>query len=299
MRASSGNRFSFGTRMLILRAHVFRGLMGLAVALAATSAALASIQVTYDIVPTFATDGFSASWLHGATGGPPRGSPENGALLNGPTSSRITGTLAGDLSGNILSNASGSVSGKLKHFSNHLNDTLGTNYTTYTPFELKLGGAANGGAGALAFETDGAGTGQFTGGYLDFSLFVGGSATSLLDGTFFFKPQAESGSATLSPNRGTSSDFTLWGWNWMHDGAPVDGGDEPVWSSFLSGLGYTGDTVMRSQLDSPLGIAMYVVDADAPAPEGLQSPEPATFVVWGLIALASAGAYRLRIRFGA
>ena len=53
---------------------------------------------------------------------------------------------------------------------------------------------------------------------MDFSLMVGGSTTSVLDGTFFFKPQAESGSDALSPNRGTSYNFSLWGWDWMHDG---------------------------------------------------------------------------------
>jgi hypothetical protein len=275
-------------------AYIGRGLFALAFALVLINRALASVQpthVTYDVLPEFAADAFSASWLHGATGGPPHGSPENGALLNGPTTSRISGNLEGDLLGNILTNATGSISGSLKQLASYLNNTYGTSYTTSTPFELKLGGSANGGAGALAFETNGSGTGQFTGGFLDFSLFVGGSVTSLLDGTFFFKPQAESGSAALSPNRGTSAEFTLWGWNWMHDGAPVDGGAEPGWESFLSSLGYSGPMIERTPLDgpaleSPLGVALYVADADPPSLGA--NPEPTAALVWGLLVVCAA-----------
>jgi hypothetical protein len=208
--------------MFFLRAQVCRGILSLAFALAAATVALGSVHVTYEVSPQFATDGFTASWLHGATGGPPHGSAENGALLNGPTSSRIAGSLEGNLLTNRLLNASGDISCCLKQLASYLNDRFGTSFTTSTAFDLKLGLLANGGDGALAFETDGAGSGQFTGGFLDFSLFVDGAASSLRDGTFFFKPQAESGSARLSPNRGTSSEFTLWGWNWMHDGAPID-----------------------------------------------------------------------------
>ena len=193
----------------------------------------------------------------------------------------------------MLANASGSVSGKLKQLASYLNGVFGTNFTTWTPFELKLGGSANGGNGALAFETNGTGSGEFTGGYLDFSLWVADSATSLLDGTFFIKPQAESGSDVLSPNRGTSSEFTLWGWNWMHDGLPVDMAAEPSWGEFLSGLGYAGDPVNRtlpggvSGFTAPLGIALYIVDPDPPAPEAMHNPEPATVVIWGLLAVVA------------
>jgi hypothetical protein len=250
--------------------------------------ARASVHVTYDILQEFSTDGFTASWLHSAES-IENGTPENGALLNGARSSRISGSLEGNLSGSVLSGVSGSVSGKLKQLSTYLNSVFGSSYTTYTPFELRLGVSAGGGDGALKFETNGAGTGQFTGGYLDFSLLVDGTATSLLDGTFFFKPQAESGSAVLSPNRGTSSEFTLWGWNWMHDGDPVDGALAPDWADFLGALGYSGPAVLRTPdsgpgLQSPVGIALYVVDPATSAPDGAHSPEPTAFVIWFLIA---------------
>jgi hypothetical protein len=257
-------------------------------ALGLNASARASVHVTYNILPEFSTDGFSASWMHSAESSPNgTGTPGNDALLNGARSSAILGGLEGDLSGNVLSNVSGSVSGTLKQLSFYLNSVFGQSYSTDTSLELKLG-AANGGSGALQFETNGSGTGQFTGGFLDFSLFVGGSLTSLLDGTFFFKPQAESGSAVLSPNRGTSEEFTLWGWNWMHDGNPVDGGTEPNWSSFLGALGYSGPEVLRTPdsgppLQSPLGIALYVVDPDPPAPASGHSPEPTAFFIWGLL----------------
>lgn len=285
--------------MFTRRARLIVCPLALALILGATAVASASIHVTYNVLPKFTTDGFTASWLHSATSGPPHGSEENGALLEGAMSSRIAGTLEGDLLGNVLSNASGSVSGKLKQLSSYLNVAFGTSFTTYTPFELKLGGQAVGSDGALAFETNGAGTGQFTGGFLDFSLFVDGNTTSLIDGTFFFKPQAESGNAALSPNRGTNSTFTLWGWNWMHDGPPVVGtGPEPIWATFLSGLGYTGPAVLRTpsdggpQLLNPLGIAMYVADPDPPALEGLHNPEPAALVTWSLLIAIVFMAYR-------
>jgi hypothetical protein len=262
----------------------------------AASRAPASVHVTYNVLEEFSTDGFSASWLHSAES-LLNGTPENGALLNGARSSRVAGSLEGNLSGSVLSDVSGSVSGTLKQLSIYVNDVFGTSYAMSTPFDLKLGGAASGGNGALKFETDGAGTGQFTGGFLDFSLFVAGSATSLLDGTFFFKPQAESGSAVLSPNRGTSDEFTLWGWNWMHDGLPVDGALEPDWESFLGALGYSGPTVLRTPasgpgLVSPIGVALYVVDPDPPVLSEGHSPEPTAFIVWGLLALVAVTTFR-------
>jgi hypothetical protein len=254
----------------------------LALVLAFQAATSASVHTYYDVQQQDSIDGFSASWLHAATSGL-NGSAENGALLNGAISSRLSGSFEGDLSGDILSNISGSVNGRLKQLASYLNGTLGTDFSTSDAFELRLGESANGGKGALAFETNGAGTGEFSGGFLDFSLYVAGSGASLLNGTFFFKPQAESGSEMLSPNRGTNFASTLWGFNWMHDGAPVSGGPTPDWTTFLSGLGYTGPTVLRTPesgpgLEAPLGIALYVVDPPAPA------PEPMGIVVWGLLA---------------
>ena len=79
----------------------------------------------------------------------------------------------------MLSHVSGSVTGKLKQLAAYLNAAFDTSFSTYDQFELRLGGLADGGSGALAFETNGAGTGEFTGGYLDFSLFVAGNTESL------------------------------------------------------------------------------------------------------------------------
>jgi hypothetical protein len=266
------------------RIRVFVFLLLTIVAVSRGSEALAAVHVTYDVVKQFSTDGFTASWLHSAESGL-NGSPENGAQLNGATSSRIAGSLGGDLTGNVLSSVSGSVSGKLKQLAGYLNGAYGTSFGTYDPFELRFGSLAGGG-GALQFETNGAGSGEFTGGYLDFALYVAGAADSLVSGTFFFKPQAESGSAALSPNRGTSSEFTLFGNNWMHDGDPVDQGTEPDWAEFLENLGYAGEPVSRtSGIGIPLGINLYVVDPDPPAPQGEHSPEPTGFVVWGLLSM--------------
>ncbi len=210
-------------------------------------------------------------------------------LRDGDLSSRIAGSLSGDLNGNVLNDISGSVAGELKQLSLYLNEQFSTSYGMSTPFVLQLGAsAAPGGSGALQFETDGAGSGQYTGGYMDFALFVDNEATSLLSGTLFFKPQAEMGSATLSPNRGTSDEFTLLGMNWMHDGDPVNGGVEPDWTSFLSGLGYDGPQVLRTPsgdaqgIAATLGVDLYVVRQGGP--NTLQNPEPAALVIWGLLA---------------
>ncbi len=247
----------------------------------------ASVHTNYDILQNFSAEGFSASWLYGADSAL-SGSAGNGALLAGETSSRISGALEGDLSGNKLLNPTGSVSGSLKQLASYLNTALGTNFSTCTPFQLLLGGMSDGGQGGFAFETNGAGTGEYTGGFLDFSLMVGGSSTSVLDGTFFFKPQAETGSGALSPNRGDSYAFSLWGWNWMHDGLPADGAAAPNWGDFLSSLGYTGPAAVdrtppdgSAALIAPLGIAMYLVD---PPSGGMSNPEPTAFLIWGLLA---------------
>ena len=128
-------------------------LLTTAVVIAASivSSASASVHTTYDVLENFTADGFSASWLYGATG-TPNGSADNGALLSGPISSRISGTVEGDLSGNVLSNVSGSVSGRLKQLACYLNSTLGTSFSTYTPFELLLGGMSDGGQGASSLK---------------------------------------------------------------------------------------------------------------------------------------------------
>jgi hypothetical protein len=273
-------------------------LPALALVLAFTTATSASVHTYYDVRQQDTIDGFSASWLHAATSGL-NGSSENGALLNGAISSRLSGNFEGDLSGNVLSNISGGINGRLKQLASYLNGTLSTNFGTSDAFELRLGESANGGKGALAFETTGTGTGEFTGGFLDFSLYVANNTASLLDGTFFFKPQAESGSDPLSPNRGNDFASTLWGFNWMHDGAPVDGGETTDWSSFLSGLGYTGPSILRTPssgpgLDAPLGIALYIVDPPAPPDGGLSNPEPTTLVIWGLLGIVGAVTFRSR-----
>lgn len=228
--------------------------------------------VQYKIADTFSTSGFSASWLHAATGALNKidGTEENGARRSGKLSSRISGSLEGDLNGTILSDISGNVTGMLKQLSGYLNTALGTSFGMNDTFDLKLGKQSrpgDAGMGAMQFETSG--PGEYTGGFLDFDLVVEG--VSALTGTFFFKPQAESGNAALSPNRGTSSEFTLWGANWMHDAGPVDGGAEADWGTFLTSLGYTGGDVLRTALDSgnngegdatiiaaSLGIDLYV-----------------------------------------
>jgi hypothetical protein len=284
----------FENRMSIPRTSLVAYLLAHALILAFQATASASVHTYYEVQQQDSIDGFSASWLHAATSGL-NGSPENGALLNGAISSRLAGSFEGDLSGNVLSNISGSVNGRLKQLASYLNGKFPTSLSTSDQFELRLGGLADGGKGALAFETNGAGTGEFTGGFMDFSLFVDGNAASLLDGTFFFKPQAESGSDKLSPNRGTSYTSSLWGFNWMHDGAPVDGGPTPDWTSFLSNLGYTGPTVLRTPaagpaLESPLGIALDFVD---PPPS---APEPTGIIVWGLLAAIGLGQFRPRLR---
>ena len=280
-------RLRYGTERLEIQMSVPRTSLvaySLALALVLTfqATASASVHTYYEVQQQDSIDGFSASFLHAAASGL-NGSPENGALLNGAISSRLTGSFEGDLSGNILSNISGSVNGRLKQLASYLNGIFPTSLSTSDQFELRLGGLADGGKRALAFETNGVGTGEFTGGFMDFSLFVDGNAASLLDGTFFFKPQAESGSDKLSPNRGTSYTSTLWGFNWMHDGTPVDGGPTPDWTSFLSGLGYNGPTVLRTPavgpaLGSPLGISLDFVDPPQAA------PEPAGIIVWGVLA---------------
>ena len=225
----------------------------------------ASIHTYYNVLPTFETDGFSASWLHAATSAL-NGSSENGALLNGDTSSRIAGSLEGDLSGNTLSNISGSVSGLLKQLAGDLNSAFGTSFSTSTTFELALGGSSNGGHG-WRWRSKPTGRGPENS-RADTWITVCTwrevrRACLMVRSSSNHRPNRV---AALSPNRGNSYNFSLWGWDWMHDGAPVDGSAAPDWTAFLSSLGYTGDTVYRTAPEGgtaatvPLGIAMYVVD---------------------------------------
>jgi hypothetical protein len=236
---------------------------------------------TYDI----GERAFSGSWLHSATG---TSATENGPRWNGyMVSDKITGTLSGDLNNNILSDVSGTVTGKLGALNLH---APLSSYSSADNFLLRLGGQVSNGTGALRFETDGADTGQYTGGYVDFALDIVGGAANVLTGTLFFKPQAETPSAVLTPNRGDSTEFTLWGLNWMHDGNPVGGGESIDWIDFLTeSLDYTG----TAEVDRPtatLGIALYAVDQD---PEvGMHSPEPTAFVVWALLLAVGASLSR-------
>ena len=246
----------------------------------------ASVHLAYDVIPI---SGFQGSWLHSATGSEDAGSPLNGPRWNGDDiSDRISGGFQGDLEDNILSNITGSVSGKLGQLAGYLNTVTSSGLSTADMFELKLGQAA-GGVGVLQFETDGVGSGQFSGGVLSFSLIVG--TDSVLDGTFFFKPQAETASGVLTPNRGDSDAFTVWGLNWMHDGEPQEDGTEPNWLAFLGDL----DPGVTTLVDRPavtLGIAMYAVD---PPGAGPANPEPATVMIWGLLGALGMTAYR-RVR---
>jgi len=214
--------------------------------------------------------GFRATFLHAATSSR-FGSVANGGRRSGALSNSLTGSMQGNLSGNILSGISGEISGMLKGLTSLFGNT------STTPFVLKLGSSA-GGAGALAFETQGAGTGQFTGGFLDYELFIGTSTVVEDEGTFFFQPAAQMGGSTLDPssplvpNRGDSEAFTLWGNNYMQDGNSYT---EQDWFDFLTDdLGYAGTTyVTRSNVDTPLGIDIYAERPSATGSGGAL-PEP-------------------------
>ena len=254
-------------------------LFALAAALAAigASGALASVHLTYNVLKDF-PGGNCASWLHSADVG---GSTANGAYFTGDDmSGRLAGVLEGDLSGNILSNITGVVSGKLKQLSNYLPDA--DIYLMSQAFDLKLGVAA-GGSGALQFISNSGG--EFAGGWVDFSLVVGDD--ELMGGTLFFKPQAETASASLSPNRGDSSEFTLWGLNWTHD-SPAVVGETPDFAAFLAGLGHPSTANRPDVEGATLGIALYVTDPDPPLTYAA-NPEPTTFLVWGVLAMIGAG----------
>ncbi len=256
----------------------------------------------YQIKDTFSTSGFSASWLHSGESAL-KGTVANGARMNGRTTSRITGVLQGDLVNNQLQQISGSITGNLMQLSSYLNSTLtpANPLSMSDSFELKLGSSSSvvGGTGALQFKSPGANPGEYTGGFFDFSLFVPGKAAgSILDGTFFFKPQAESGNAPLSPNRGDANEFTLWGNNWMHDGGPASGSNLSNftdWVAFLTSLGHPnpGSAVLLdggTGLLAALGIDIYVLNDQPldPPPGGSDVPEPTSMFVWSMIVACSA-----------
>ena len=244
---------------------------------------------TYQVGPLGSEqDFFSASWLHDASGTPsPSGSvpaaQDNRAYRTGTTSSSITGSLYGDLDAtqNVLSGIGGTLSGKTRYLLDDFNSSLNGK-----EFVLNLGkDAGSGKSGKLKFETSGAGQGEFTGGYIDFALSIVGGPANMLTGTFFFKPQAEMGSTPLTPNRGNSSAFTLWGYNWMHDSAPFGGGDAVNWATFMDSLQYGGPAVVRPTIVSDesnqtLGISLYVTSVNNSV-----NPEPTTLIVWGALSM--------------
>ncbi len=158
--------------------------------------------------------------------------------------------------------------------------------------------------GALQFESTGAGTNEYTGGFLDYELTVDDSSKTL-SGSFFFKPRRESGSGTLSPNGGNAETFSLWGNNWMHD----TGGFAGVysgWEELLDSLGYNGaadpfDQVQRLEITEAerLGIDLHVTNRTiVPPPDPSQNvPESSAIMVWAvLIASGAAGQRRVSAR---
>jgi hypothetical protein len=244
---------------------------------------------------------FSASLLHDASAAPTPSGPvpaksDNRAYLMGWTSGLMSGSLSGDYddSTNRLTSIGGIVTGNLRML---LGDSVAVKNKE---FVLKLGQDAGAGkTGAIQFETDGVGQGQYSGGFIDFALALAGETSNLLTGTFFFKPQAETGSLMLSPNRGDASTFTLWGYNWMHDSPAFDSDTNSFsWSEFLDPLGYQGTVTRPSIVDDAdnhtLGVALYVS-----APQSqltyAANPEPTTCLVWGVLSLIGfVASYRSR-----
>ncbi len=259
------------------------------------NSAHASVHVTYSVGQlTSVDDYFSASWLHDASKSPANsGSIENRAYRMGAVSDFISGSLYGDFDAttNQLRAIGGTLSGKASLL-------LGDLSLVDKTLELKLGKeAGTGKSGAIQFETNGAGNGEFTGGYVDFALTLDGAGSTLLTGTFFFKPQAETGSAMLSPNRGNSSAFTLWGYNWMHDSADIVTGVDGVnWLDFLQGLGFSGDALVsrNSAPGQTLGIALFASDADFASSAVSSNPEPTAGIIWGVLIAMGAVVRRRR-----
>lgn len=249
----------------------------------------ASVYTVGELAPLGGGDIFSASWLHDASGARnvASGTDANGAYRSGKISGAVAGSLYGNLVGGKLLGIGGTLSGNLSHLLKSIDIGLKSQ-----DFTLKLGEAIDSShTGALQFKTDGDGPGDFTGGFIDYLLVVPAMPDFSIAGTLFFKPQAETGSAALSPNRGDASAFTLWGYNWMHDSGPIDGSSATVdWMSFLSGLGYTGPEVTRPEIldgGQTLGIALYA--SDPVAVNNSINPEPTTIFVWGGLTMLAIG----------
>lgn len=233
---------------------------------------------------------FVASWLHDASSSPSVGASvygpdDNRAYRTGDTSSPLVGSFSGDFdaSQNLVTNIRGSLSGKTQLLLDSFDSSK-----NFQSFKLKLGQEAGAGKnGTLVFETEGSPGGQYTGGFVDYVLAVATNGVDYVDvlaGTFFFKPQGENSSSLLSPNRGTVSQFTLWGYNYMHDSYAYDGGNVD-WTTFLASLGYSGNVSRPDIVGDPsaaptnqtLGISLYVTSA--------HMPEPTALVVWSLLTM--------------
>ena len=265
-------------------------LLAITVGLVLATAAPAAVQTSYDIVEVYSENGFSASWLHSGTAAV-HGGEENGARMSGKLSSRVGGTLSGLFDGTTLNALSGEIQGTLKQLSTltpiqtSFQTAFGGNLPdTSDAFVLRVGSTA-GGDGALTFETTGAGTSMFNGGFLDYRLLAADASSDpnnfqeIDAGTFFFKPQA------ADMNKGNAQAFSLWGNNWQHD----FGTDRATALSFLESLGYSGGLVDRSGV-APLGIDLYAVLS----PQAV--PELSSVLVW--LGGAVGGCLALRSRFG-
>lgn len=269
---------------------VVLALIGLEVAVAD-----ASVYTVGELPPLGGDDFFSASWLHDASGARnvTSGTPENGAYRSGKVSGSIAGNLHGTVVDGKLMGIGGILSGNLSHLLKGIDDGLKNQ-----SFTLKLGttiGALS--TGALKFNTDGTGPGGFTGGFIDYLLEVPGIPDFSLSGTFFFKPQAETGNSLLSPNRGSAEAFTLWGYNWMHDSGPINSNDPAASWDFLSAeLGYDRASVNRVPFDAEhntghtLGIALFA--GGQQAVENAAQPEPTALLIWGGLSMFAVAARR-------
>jgi hypothetical protein len=271
-----------------MRSGQFQLTTTLALALALGCTVACGSVYTVGQLPTIGNgDFFSASWLHDATGARnvASGSEENGAYRSGQVSGAVSGSLYGELLDGKLVGIGGVLHGNLSKLLKTVDAGLKNQN-----FTMKLGqeiGESN--TGALRFNTDGVGAGSFTGGFIDYLLEVPGVPGFSLTGTFFFKPQAETGSSALSPNRGDGQGFTLWGYNWMHDSGPINPADPAGAWSFLDDLGYTGGVVNRAPFTGnlvdghTLGIALFADGAN---------PEPTTFLIWGGLSMLALAARR-------
>lgn len=242
---------------------------------------------------------FVASWLHDASSSPSAGAsvfgPEdNRAFRTGNTSSALGGSFEGDFdsTGNVVTNIRGTLSGTTKMLLNSFDSS-----NNFQSFILKLGQDAGAGkSGKLAFET--VGTREYTGGYIDYAIAVainGVDYVDVLTGTFFFKPQGENSNSLLSPNRGTVSEFMLWGYNYMHDSYAYSGATAD-WASFFSTLGYTNNVTRPAIVgdsgstapptNQTLGVSLYVTSG-IPGSSG-NNPEPTALIIWAMLTMVGA-----------